>query len=303
MILISKTLKYFIVTAQEQSIRLASIILCITPSPLCRTIKMFEMRLGHKLFVRTSNGLKLTSYGSELYATLLPLYQEVCELEGKILEKKNKNHYTAPLFKLGIDHHDYSYLSSILPSFPFKKDITLEYYSLEITSIDEVFKGGICQAFLSDRQMRCPPGVKHKLLSEEPLMLAVGKGVSCQERPTDELLVGKTLVQYEAPHIGKINYEIDAHLTANNITLERLLVPTLQAQLSMIENNEAIGFFPASVKKFIEEGHYKIKLLPFKFRKKEIVIQRHIYYLEDNGNWIEKFIAPAMAPMANMMVC
>src|SRR5471030_402172 len=131
MILLSKTLRYFIVTAQEQSIRMASLILCITPSPLCRTIKIFELNLGHKLFTRTSNGLKLTAYGRDLYTILLPLYQEMCEIEKKVIKKNHDIQNNGVNIKIGLDHHDYSYMSPLFSS-PFfkevKNNISLEYY-------------------------------------------------------------------------------------------------------------------------------------------------------------------------------
>ncbi|WP_413729408.1 LysR family transcriptional regulator [Sodalis sp. RH22] len=290
-------------TAQQQSIRLASMILCITPSPLCRTIKMFELSLGHKLFSRTSNGLKLTSYGSELYATLLPLYQEVCELESKILKKNTNKNHIATQYKLGIDHHDYSYLSPLLSDSPFKNEITLEYYAPDSTSMEDVLKEGLCKIFFSDKPLRCPPGVIHQLLAEDALMLAVGSDVNIRNVPINQLLYDKVLVQYEAQLPGKINEEIDAHLQFNNLMLKRLHVPTFQGQLSTIEKSDAIGFFPASVKNIIEERQYKIKLLPFKFRNKELLIQRHIYYFKDDSNWVEQYIAPRIAPVPNKIAC
>ncbi|NDL63684.1 LysR family transcriptional regulator [Acerihabitans arboris] len=305
MILISKTLRYFIITAQEQSIRLASIILCITPSPLCRTIKMFELSLGHKLFIRTSNGLKLTSYGSDLYATLLPVYQEVCDLENKILKKTTRNNNSSANFKLGLDHHDYSYLSPLFSSPLFKetkKDISLEYYSPDTTNMDELLKNGHCQVFFSDKKLPCPPGVIHKELSEDAIMLAVKNDIDIRHRPLDEIIAGNVLVQYESQLNESINQEIEEHIEKHKLKLKRVFIPEFYVQLSMIEKGDAIGFFPASINHVIDDRKYKIKLLPFDFNNKELLIQRHVYFLKINQDFVNINILPLISSREKEMV-
>lgn len=305
MILLSKTLRYFIITAQEQSIRLASMILCITPSPLCRTIKMFELSLGHKLFIRTSNGLKLTSYGSELYETLLPVYQEVCELESKILKKNSRNNVSSSKFKLGIDHHDYSYLSTLFSSPLFKdakKDISLEYFSPESTNMDDLLRNGLCQVFFSDKKLSYAQGVIHKEISEDAIMLAIKSGIDDKVININELIIDKPLVQYEMQLNEKVSQEIESHLESNKLKLKRLIIPELYVQLSMIEKGDAIGFFPSSIKFIIEERDYKIKMLPFIFNGKELFIQRHIYYLKSNQDFINSNLLPLISFNKNQKI-
>ncbi|MFA3763138.1 LysR family transcriptional regulator [Yersinia sp. 2466 StPb PI] len=305
MILLSKTLRYFIITAQEQSIRLASMILCITPSPLCRTIKMFEISLGHRLFIRTSNGLKLTSYGRELYELLLPVYQEVCELENKILKKNTKNNISSSNFKLGMDHHDYSYLTNLFTSPLFKetkKDISLEYFSPDSVNMDDVLKNGLCQIFFTNKKLPCPPDIVHRELSADAIMLAVQTGVDNNNISVNDLIAGKALVQYELQLNDNVNQEIESHFEKNKSKIKRLSIPELYMQLSMVEKGDSVGFFPSSVNNIITERNYKIKLLPFLFNGKELYIQRHIYFMKSNQEFINKNLLPLIDSSENSIL-
>ncbi|QWA11943.1 LysR family transcriptional regulator [Sodalis ligni] len=190
MILLSKTLRYFIVTAQEQSIRMAALILCITPSPLCRTIKIFELNLGHKLFTRTNNGLKLTNYGRDLYATLLPLYQEICEIEKKVIKKTHQIQSGKSSLKIGLDHRDYSYLSPFLSSPVFKDTKTISHWNilLLMRQILETFLIKVCVRYFYPEKIQCPPGLLHQALSTDIIMLAVKSDLKTEDYSQNELL-------------------------------------------------------------------------------------------------------------------
>ncbi|MEA9390510.1 LysR family transcriptional regulator [Acerihabitans sp. TG2] len=301
MILLSKTLRYFIVTAQEQSIRLAALILCITPSPLCRTIKLFEISLGHKLFTRTSSGLKLTDYGRELYDTLLPLYAEVSSLEKRLINKPPDYKRPVNKLKIGIDHHDYAYLSPILSSSFFKnseENISLEYFSPNEVNITDALKNGICQIFFSSKHIECGPEVFHIALPTDTMMLAVKRDSFTQFASQTEALSGKVLVQYEQYeqyHNNAESLEIEKYLSSNKVNIKRINIPELYVQLAMIEKGDAVGLMPSSVNSIISERNYQIKLIPFLCGHKYLTIERNVYFMNNSQKFIENNILPMIA--------
>ncbi|WP_413736996.1 helix-turn-helix domain-containing protein [Sodalis sp. RH21] len=295
MILLSKTLRYFIITAQEQSIRLAAMILCITPSPLCRTIKIFELNLGHKLFTRTNTGLKLTSYGHDLYDKLLPLYLEMCDLEKSLIKKDDIRKKKILQFKVGLDHHDYSYLAPLFSASIFQKEnnnVSLEYFSPEEKNINELLRNGSCQIFFTQKKIQCQADVEHVNLPNDIIMMVTQMGAAINDTSPTEALSGKTLVQYESSAEDNILRDINSYLSKNKISLKRLNIPELYVQLSMIEKGDAIGLMPSSVKNIIDERNYKIKLSPFIFEQKNLTIERNVYFLKSDKTFIENNILP-----------
>lgn len=55
-----RTLRYFLVTAQERNFTKAANKLCMAQPPLSRQIKLLEEELGVTLFIRNSRQLQLT---------------------------------------------------------------------------------------------------------------------------------------------------------------------------------------------------------------------------------------------------
>jgi len=295
MILLSKTLRYFIVTAQEQSIRTAALILCITPSPLCRTIKIFELNLGHKLFTRTNNGLKLTNYGRDLYATLLPLYQEICEIEKKVIKKTHQIQSGRSSIKIGLDHRDYSYLSPFFSSSVFqdtKNNISLEFFSPETIDIADILNKGLCQIFFTQKKIQCPPGLIHQTLSADVIMLAVKSDLKTEDYTQNELFMNKILLQYESQQNEEIFDGIEEFISKNRLNPKRVFIPELYVQLSMIEKGDAIGLMPSSLLSIIDERNFKVKLVPFDFDDRKLVIERHIYYTLAYQEFLDQKLLP-----------
>ena len=58
-----RTLRYFLVTAQERNFTKAANKLCMAQPPLSRQIKLLEEELGVTLFIRNSRQLQLTEEG------------------------------------------------------------------------------------------------------------------------------------------------------------------------------------------------------------------------------------------------
>ena len=296
MILLSKTLRYFIVTAQEQSIRMAALILCITPSPLCRTIKLFELNLGHKLFTRTSTGLKLTSYGRDLYATLLPLYQEICEIEKKVIKKNHEPRNGNMNIKIGLDHHDYSYMSSIFSSAVFKdskNNVSLEYFPPHETNIDDVLNRDLCQVFITQKNFKCTPDLLHQTFSADTIMLAVRGDLRMGAITQSDLFKNNILVQ-DAPHHNEGTFEkVEEYLAKNKLSPKRVFIPELYVQLSMIEKGDAIGLVSSSVINIVKERNFKVKFIPFDYYGTQLALERHVYY----GSTYQDFIEDKLLPL------
>ena len=59
----TRTLRYFLVTAQERNFTKAANKLCMAQPPLSRQIKLLEEELGVTLFIRNSRQLQLTEEG------------------------------------------------------------------------------------------------------------------------------------------------------------------------------------------------------------------------------------------------
>ncbi|WP_170975427.1 LysR family transcriptional regulator [Martelella alba] len=306
MILLSKTLRYFIVTAQEQSIRMAALILCITPSPLCRTIKLFELNLGHKLFTRTSTGLKLTNYGRDLYATLLPLYQEICEIEKKVIKKNHEPRNGNMNIKIGLDHHDYSYMSSIFSSPVFKdsrNNVSLEYYSPNETNIDDILERDLCQMFITQKSVKCSSEVLHQTLSADTIMLAVKSDLRTSLLKQTDLIKNNILLQ-DAPYQNDSTYEkIEEYLAKNRLTPKRVFIPELYVQLSMIEKGDAISFMSSSVSNIINERNFKVKLIPFEYNGAKLFTERHVYYTRLYQDFIEEKLLPLIVNQDKCLAC
>lgn len=58
-----RTLRYFLITAQERNFTKAANKLCMAQPPLSRQIKLLEEELGVTLFIRNSRQLQLTEEG------------------------------------------------------------------------------------------------------------------------------------------------------------------------------------------------------------------------------------------------
>jgi len=78
-----RTLRYFVVTAQELNITRAAEKLCMSQPPLSNQIKGLEEELGVKLFIRGKRRLQLTDEGSLLYRRA----QQILELTDKTADE------------------------------------------------------------------------------------------------------------------------------------------------------------------------------------------------------------------------
>ncbi|MDY1037379.1 LysR family transcriptional regulator [Lelliottia sp. CFBP8978] len=90
--LLSKKMKYFIVTVEERCINTAAEKLFITRSPLIKIIGELEELIGCKLFDRNYNKLIPTTIATQLYNQLKPIYESMSLIESRFhLYGKRKN--------------------------------------------------------------------------------------------------------------------------------------------------------------------------------------------------------------------
>ncbi|WP_274922526.1 LysR family transcriptional regulator [Citrobacter youngae] len=82
-VLMSRKLKYFIVSFETRCINLAAEKLCVTRSPLTRVLYELEGMMGDKLFNRRYNQLEPTELACSLYEELKPTYDLLCGVENK----------------------------------------------------------------------------------------------------------------------------------------------------------------------------------------------------------------------------
>ncbi|WP_338754392.1 LysR family transcriptional regulator [Bacillus sp. FJAT-52991] len=81
-----RKLQYFVVTAQEQSISKAAILLHISQPSLSHSIKKLEEELKFSLFERTAKGIELTEPGKRFYNRAREILQHVHNVEMEIEE-------------------------------------------------------------------------------------------------------------------------------------------------------------------------------------------------------------------------
>ena len=79
-----RVLKYFVVTVQSKSINAASRELFITQPTLTRQFHELEDELGHRLFERSTHGIKLTEKGQLFYQRALEVLELVERMKGEI---------------------------------------------------------------------------------------------------------------------------------------------------------------------------------------------------------------------------
>lgn len=72
--LMSKSMKVFVILYQEKNLKLAAEKLCLSVPPVSRMLKLTEEWLGRQLFIIKKNQLIPTSFAERLYIQLLPSY-------------------------------------------------------------------------------------------------------------------------------------------------------------------------------------------------------------------------------------
>lgn len=87
-----KDMNYFVVVCDKKSITAAAEALFLSPQALSKTIQKMEKEVDAELFIRSSNGVKMTAYGKILYDTAKNMLNEYDDMMAKIrsLAMQNK---------------------------------------------------------------------------------------------------------------------------------------------------------------------------------------------------------------------
>ncbi|WP_197063159.1 LysR family transcriptional regulator [Rahnella aquatilis] len=113
-LLLTKKMKYFMVTMDTCNFSKAADSLCITRSPLSKVICEIEGVLGGKLFHRKYNELQPTDLALEWYEKIKPLYTELLRMESEI--RGNSHHDIHIIFDASIPELIYRYLVTAMKS-------------------------------------------------------------------------------------------------------------------------------------------------------------------------------------------
>lgn len=299
MLLLSKSLRYFIITAQKESITLAADKLCITASPLSRNIKELETRLGCELFTRTSKGILLTSQGHFLYDKIIPVYNEIIELEKELISNHKLNVIVEDKrleLNIGTDIFHYSHLLPIAKSRFFnEKNVN---FSLEVSTnqdISQMLKENIYQVFFSQRILPKEHGIIHRKLTDEFMMIALQENMYRDDMTQEDIIASYPLVQYPRQSFSGVVDELTNYLISRKLNPIRITLPNVNDHLSIINQGGAIGILPSSVKNLINMHNYNIKLIPFLHKGEQLKVNSNAYYLCNNKDVFEENILPLLS--------
>ncbi|HHH1370396.1 TPA: LysR family transcriptional regulator [Yersinia enterocolitica] len=290
--LIAKYLKYFIVTAQKKSITAAADALCITPSPLSRSIKELESKLGCKLFKRTPRGFTLSQEGALLYEKVMPHYKALTDLEKEfILLNKRKSMPGEKLvaFSIGTDIYNYFKFLSILKSdYLINRNISLNVNVID--RIDILLNNKEFDVFFSQAQHPPLDGIIKKDMPDEPLYLAISNKIFDINMDIKDYLNIYPVVKYTQDEILNIESFFDFY----KITPRVIVLPHIMDHIYIIGSGSAIGIVPLSIIPVINKSNSDILTVPFVFNRKILNIKYSAYYLNENKDIIENNILPLL---------
>lgn len=172
--LLSKRMKYFIVTMEEKCITRAAEILCITRSPLGKVISDLEEHVGGKLFIRKYNTLEPTPLAAILYKRVKPLYETLISIEND-LDKNKKNIKLNLTFDISIPYNVYKYYVNLIESENIELSHSRTYVNTDMMLKLQYSERDIV---LSQRSFTVPEGIKRTLLSEDELCLLINESVN-----------------------------------------------------------------------------------------------------------------------------
>lgn len=131
-------IKYFVTVAKCLSFTKAAEQLFISQPALSRHIKNMEEELNIQLFVRTSNGIRLTPAGSSLYIRMSDLYRNYSEM---ITEAEKVQRGMAGSLKIGI--LDQTNVADFMPQI-------FQYFCKKYPNVDLWFQAGSFDFLVSE---------------------------------------------------------------------------------------------------------------------------------------------------------
>ncbi|WP_078062038.1 LysR family transcriptional regulator [Serratia marcescens] len=279
MLFASKQLHYFITTTQMLCLTKAAERLCITPSPLGRSIMQLEERLGYKLFVRLPEGLRLTPQGEALYQDVYPFYQRLLELE-----QQHRTGVAAPLhtLKMATDGLYSGFCTTLADK--LSALIPAQYLQMQILPVEAMLTA------LRNHQIDCclvsdplleERGLHKRPLPQESLKLAVSAELASACAVT--LMQELPLAQYNVvPDNGHARRVLD-WLHKVGITPKVLRFPEMAQRLRMVRQGLAVSLVPHSVSRILQDTEIRLLDLP----DGGPALRRYVYCLQSNYSQLQ----------------
>lgn len=293
MLFASKQLHYFITTAHMLCLTKAAERLCMTPSPLGRSITQLEERLGYKLFIRLPDGLRLTPEGEALYHDIYPYYQRLMDMEKSYRTGEQSPLHTLKMATDGL----YSgfcttladKLSALLPA---------QYLQMQILPVPEMLKA------LNSHQIDCcvvsaplleESGLHKISLPEEPLKLAVPAELgTCSPIA---LMKELPLVQYNVVPENEHAQRMLAWLRKAGVLPKVVRFPEMTQRLRMVQQGLAVSLVPHSVRYIFQGDDVTLLDLPDDCP----MLCRYAYCLQDKRPHLEDALALLSASVTHWL--
>lgn len=279
MVLASRQLHYFIVTAQTLCLTTAAAQLCITPSPLGRSIALLEERLGYRLFIRLPDGIRLTPQGESLYTAVRPLYQQLRQLEkGAAL----------PIHTLKVANDGLS--AGFCTVFADKISALSPPQYLQVNIVPVPTMKMVLQQHLADLGIVSDPlgderGLHKVCLPSDRVKLAVPQELA--QHDVVQLMKTLPLAQYHvAPDNGHTR-RVLSHLQELGVTPTILRFTEMAQRLRMVQQGLAVSLVPASAIRHMRDGQIQLRDLP----GGEIIVNRYVYCLQEKAVSLQDSLA------------
>lgn len=255
---ISKKMKYFMIVAQERSFKNASEKLFLSVTPVSKGVHDLEDFLGYKLFNRAKDGIHLTDKGSQLYKTLLPIFNDL-----KDLQKKSRNAITESI-TVGTDGYYFmgmnEFIKNIYDSTGLKVDVVVGSTS----NLKEWHEKGEVDILISNATAPDECIIEEDFFDagSDHLQLAVSDKLHKQEPDAMKLLSTMPLIQLSSTIEHPIFEKIVRYRNNNEINTPIFSMPEIQNITGLVRKGVGISFVSSTITDSHEYQNNDIVLLP-----------------------------------------
>lgn len=287
MMFASKQLCHFITTAQLLSITKAAERLCMTTSPLGRSIARLEDRLGYKLFTRLPAGLRLTKRGEELYHDIQPYYLQLMALEKNHLRIDNSVTNTLKIATDGLYSGFCTTLADKLSALCISQYLQMQ--TLPVAHMVDALKQQQVDICIVSAPLLDEKALRSIMLPPESVKLAVPTDLA-QSNPLT-LLRELPRAQYNILPDNEYTHAVQTWLRQADIPSHTLRFPEMSQRLRMVQLGLAVSLVAESVKYMFSDADMCLLDLPTDFP----LIQRYVYCLEANYTRLEDILSLLLA--------
>lgn len=295
MFLDARLARVFYVLAEELHFGHAAKRLFMSQPPLSQAIKRLEYELEAQLFIRTTRSVELTRAGHYLFTYLQKLEQETQHLKSAI---KHIAQGKQGVIRLGITPSGiYSQVPEILRF--FKKshpNIVFNVVESSTEIMSELMRRGQLDIVLM-RPLGTPHGLKHKVIYQEPLCLAIRNDhhLASKDCISREDLIGEALISYDSLQSPYFHHLTLAWLGAVNAQIEPVQESVLPTILALVDGDLGAAIVPSAFAQFktfglsyvpLQEAQHYLAQLSLVWRsdeKDELVLFVIDVLLNNNG--------------------